>query len=184
MCLTQIHKYADCRHTKSSSTIACHSDLSSTGRCLNGGNLPTESILVSSPSYCPSCYLDVERQLCAVSEVEHQELEVDITYLKNLVTLTKEKYDGEVKALESRFVAEREEVIRDGEEGDERDKVARYGREFRRMRDLKERYEELEGELTRWVQEAEDALDRITKARAKVVLDFRVRQGVGGSDAA
>ena len=81
-------------------------------------------------------------------------------------------------------MAEREEVIKDGEEGDERDKIARYGREFRRMRALKERHEELEREIGKWVQDAKEASERNKKARAKVLLDFRVRQGVGGSDIA
>ena len=164
MCLNQIHKHAICRHTKSTSTIPCHSGLSPTGKCLDSGHLPTESILVSDPSYCPSCYLAVEARLVTLSEAERQELEIDIVQLKDLVNITRQKHEDEVKALEARFVVEREEVIRDGDEGDERDKVARYGREFRRSRDLKERHEEIEREVGKWVQYAEEALERNRKA--------------------
>lgn len=105
-------------------------------------------------------------------------------HLKELVDIMRKKHDDEVKALETRFVREREDIIKDEGEGDERDKVARYGREFRRMRALKERHEEVAREVKKWVQEAQEALERNTKARAKVLLDFRVRQGVGGSDMA
>ena len=153
----------------------CLSGLSVSGIRHKGGRPPAESHLVTGPGYCPDCYLEVEEQLCAFSDAEFRELEVDAMHLKGLLNITRSKHEDELRELGLKFL--QEQIAREGDDGDGRDKTARWGREQRKIRALQKRHQEVEEEVAQWVEDADLALQRNRRVRAEALLDFRIRQG-------
>lgn len=99
-------------------------------------------------------------------------MEIDVMHLKELLEITRSKHNDELKDLEERFL--QEEIGREGDDGDEPDKVKG------KIRSLQRRQQEVEEVVAEWVEDAEQSLQKNRRVRADVLLDFRIRQGVDG----
>lgn len=175
MCLTQNLIHTHCRHTKKSETFACLAGLSASGTCQENDRLPFTSQLLADPGYCQECRLEVEQQICLNFDAYAQDLHVDIMHLKELFEITVEKHENEMREYVDRLKGMGKEDRKEGE--DARDVIARIGREQRRMGALRRRHEDLEMELKRWLDEAQEKSKVNQEGKDRALKDFRVAEG-------